>query len=377
MASRSSRVGGDYPHLPALERSLERRATLTGALKFLQSEGFFVLASDKVGAARAGGRIWLRPSAYRRMGNYLDMKPQSVAGYRLFPSPFGQMTLSSTPLYDQFVAAAEELRGQTVESQREIRLLGNGADEAGIGWTWSGLIAYCSVFDLVGGERIKSEAHIPVYARNDDGGVEIAAVLRKPQDLSVVERWLHAGCEPSRRGWHAVPISLPHDEPERSAAIKTLLQAIGGSDLLAVNHPDVFRDGTLANDDDDDFVDVLQRSLYVIDMTTVDVVLARARRDGGVIAGLNTYAHDSAQSAVVSVRMKQRPDDAHLLLAWQPGRQLKDGRTKPTLTTRLWTNLPPLDWDEQKKRHALLAAWERITKALADEERAAALRATA
>src|SRR5436309_673879 len=100
MARRQRRVGGDYPRHAALERSLERKATLTGTLKFLQSEGLFVLADEKVGVARAGGRVWLRPSAYRRMGNYLDMRPQSVAGYRICVSPFGQLTLATTPIYD-------------------------------------------------------------------------------------------------------------------------------------------------------------------------------------------------------------------------------------------------------------------------------------
>jgi hypothetical protein len=139
------------------------------------------------------------------------------------------------------------------------------------------------------------------------------------------------------------------------------------------------RDGSCAagSDDGDEFVAVLQRAPYQIDMTTLDVVLERAQRDGGVIAGLNTYLLDRAAVGIVSVRVKQRPTDSHMSLSWMPSRQLKDLSTTPSLTTREWSSMHPLDWDEAKKRAFLLDAWARVVRALREEEDGATLRATA
>jgi hypothetical protein len=73
-----------YPQLASLERTFHREAVhLSGARRFYASEGVVVFAAGKDGIAAAAGAVWLRPSAYRRMNHYLDLKQSpSVGGFQ-------------------------------------------------------------------------------------------------------------------------------------------------------------------------------------------------------------------------------------------------------------------------------------------------------
>src|SRR3954447_2265695 len=107
-----------YPKRQPLEQTIAHKANLPGTRRFLASEGIFVFADGRRGIARVVGDVWLRPAAYRRMSNYLDLqKHASVAGLRISWNDSAP-TLRSESLYDDICAVLRNGKGRPVGERR-------------------------------------------------------------------------------------------------------------------------------------------------------------------------------------------------------------------------------------------------------------------
>lgn len=210
------RVTTSYPQPPALERTyVKGRTRLDGVRRFLASEGVVPFAEDKTGVARIGGDVWLRPSATREVGNYLDLTPPTIAGWQVGADVMAQVMPfpvdGTGTIFEQFTDAATGTSRTVVDTGNRLQL--RGGSMCGGDWPWQGLLSYERTMTIEGGERIFTEPIIPIYMRDDAAGtVHIAAVLRHEGDTEQVNKWL-AHINPASRGWRLDPVRVS-DEPE-------------------------------------------------------------------------------------------------------------------------------------------------------------------
>ena len=124
-----------YPQAESLARTfLKDDVQLSGARRFLCSEGVVVFAAEKQGVATAAGQTWMRPSAYRRAAEYLDLRMNpAICGFNVSRRPTrGQIEAVPVDLFEQFRVAAESTLNTMLDDRRiELRSAGQSEIE---GW---------------------------------------------------------------------------------------------------------------------------------------------------------------------------------------------------------------------------------------------------
>jgi hypothetical protein len=347
-----------YPHLATLKQTIASNANLAGTRRFYAGQGIAVFADAKKGMSRAAGDVWLRPSAYRHMSNYLDLrKYASVAGIRLVWNATADPRLADEPLYDDFCTVVADGRGRRVgEKKIEVQSI-----EAIDGpWQMKAVLTY-DHFTTLGGDRLLDEGRAVVYARRrDDDTVDLAFIMERQEDYEVVRQWI-SGSDPNTR-WLARTVVLPRENPNRQAKLELLLEAVHTGSLVAVSHPDMFR-GSSEPKAATDFVNIYRRASYETELTHISTVVERMEADGGVIGALTVYAYEAAPNEVISLRVRQRPNDQYLSLMWQPSKAL-DELAVEELTHAKWQKLRPVDWTDEQKRVCLLQTWAAVVDAI-------------
>lgn len=365
------RVTTNYPQPPALERTyIKGRTRLDGVRRFLASEGVVPFAEDKTGVARIGGDMWLRPSATREVGNYLDLTPPAISGWQLsedviakvMPLPVG----GSGTIFEQFTDAAQGTSRTVVDTSNRLQL--RGGSMCGGDWPWQGLLTYERTMTIEGGERIFTEPMIPIYMRDDPAGtVHIAAVLRHEGDTDQVNKWL-AHINPARRGWRLDPVRVSDELPERHDEMWAILKDLGDEFLSARNPGMSAREKTAqAQATETDFRDFIETVPYRTRPLEWDLILKRLDQDGLSLGAITAYiwakrdkTEDRNASAIVAVELRQKVKGNHLRLTWSTGRELPN-QQRPIFSEQLIQDPPLLDWDDEVKVRYLLRLWEGIT----------------
>jgi hypothetical protein len=184
------------------------------------------------------GDVWLRPSATREVGNYLDLTPPQIVGWQLTTDPVAAVSMlpvdGDASLFEQFTAAAAGTCRTVVDSNSRLQL--RGGSMCGGDWPWQGLLSYERTITIEGGERIFTEPLIPIYMRDDgEGTVHIAAVLRHEGENEQVNRWLQY-IGPGRRGWRLEPVRVNDEPSERHDEMWEILKNLG-DEFLSARHP--------------------------------------------------------------------------------------------------------------------------------------------
>ena len=229
---------GRYPKQPFLGRTYRKRSTsLDGARSFLAGQNLIITASDRNALAAAGGRIWLRPSSTRRLGNFLDMTPPMIGGWTIAPDPVGNV-FSAVPgdIYDKFVDATGELAA--VAKGRNAALRSPLRADPDDRFDHRGVLTYHSLYTIEGGERLHHEPDVPLYLRRGDGRVHVMAIMRRDEEKDVVRSWLNAAA--GTIGLLVQPFRLKEDLPERHDELRAIFKRLGDAPLR-FRHPEIFQ----------------------------------------------------------------------------------------------------------------------------------------
>jgi hypothetical protein len=356
---------GKYPKQPFLGRTYRKRSTsLDGARSFLAGQNLIITASDRNALAAAGGRIWLRPSSTRRLGNYLDTTPPMVGGWTIQPDPLGNVfTAAPGDLYDKFLAATCELT--TVPKGRSAALRSPLHADPDDRFDHRGMLTYQSLYTIEGGERLHHEPDVPLYLRRGDGRVHVMAIMRRDEEKDVVKTWLSIVA--MAIGVSVQPFRIKEDLPERHDELRAIFNRLGDAPLR-YRHPEIYqREGGTAPRSGAKYHEYRRSSSDRTWMVDIDTVLADAdehkMRVGAIRAFLFAPRNKSAgrkEPSINEVRLHQRPGTEDMLrVAWKGGKLSPDGR--PTaFTDEFWDDLSLLDWTEEQKRSYLLDIWEQV-----------------
>jgi hypothetical protein len=269
MANR--RLNCNYPDPASVAATVSRnRTSLEGTRAFMASENLAVFAEEKVGMAHVAGEVWLRPSASRRMGNFLDTNIRHAAGgFRLQRAPNVRPLPGTVPanLFEHFRQVAETTKRKVVDNPRKLALAGCEYDDSEA-WPWHGWLSYERPYTFEGGYRVVNEWTIHVHARQaPNGDVDIAAVLNRPQEFEAVQKWLNDGCRPTMHGWLTPTVGLPADAASRAEAFASVLNNFTAAEVLKVTDPDIHpreqtTDAISAAKQRDAFLTVMKQAPY-------------------------------------------------------------------------------------------------------------------
>ena len=315
---------GRYPKPPFLGRTYRKKSTsLEGALSFLGGENLIITADDRNALAAAGGRVWLRPSSTRRLGNFLDAKPPMVGGWTVQPDPLGNV-FSAAPgeIYDKFIGGTGEIN--MVSGAQNARLRAAACPDPDDGFDHSAVLTYESLYTIEGGERLHNEPDVRLYFRRGANRVHVIAVMRRDEERRVVHEWVSAVARSQGLGMQ--PVRLKEDLPERHDELRAILDRFG-NELLATRHPEIFqREGSLAPSGQDARYSAYRRSgsdrTWMVDIATV---LADAEEHDmrlGAIRAFLFSARDAGAGrdhpSIAELRLHQQP--APRICCASPGR---------------------------------------------------------
>jgi hypothetical protein len=356
---------GKYPKQPFLGRTYGKRSTsLDGARSFLAGQNLIITASDRNALAAAGGRIWLRPSSTRRLGNFLDMTPPMIGGWTIVPDPVGNV-FSAAPgkLYDKFVEATGELAA--VAKGREAGLRSPLHPDPDDRFDHRGMLTYQSLYTIEGGQRLHYEPEVPLYLRREDGRVHVMAIMRRDEEKDVVKSWLQAAA--ASIGLLAQPFRLKEDLPERHDELRAIFTRLGDAPLR-YRHPEIFQqEGGTAPASGAKYHEYRRSGSDRTWMVDIDTVLADADEHKMRIGAIRTFlfaprdkAAGRAQPSINELRLHQRPGTEDMLrVSWKGGKLSPEGRPA-AFTDEFWDELSLLDWTEEQKRSYLLDIWETV-----------------
>lgn len=366
-----------YPQAESLARTfLKDDVHLASARQFMSSEGLIVFAAGKEGIAAAAGRVWMRPSAYRRAGHYLDLRMNpTVCGFRIARRPIrGQLSeLVPADLFEQFKTAAEKTKNVIVDTGRGIQLRWCGSSEND-DWDWEACVQYENVLKLADGQRIVADANVQIYAKPGPGDtVDVAVVITRDGDLEVASAWIGRAAG-STHGWEAAPVGMSEDDlVEELRRIQDAFTR-GHTKVLAWSNPHFDRQIGLESDDvADRFVAGMRGAKYDTEWYELDTIASRGSADAAAITHLQAIVHDGharrgvnkdRPEPVIALRFSQRMSSPHLRFHWHRGRVLAADQRQIPLTRGVWESLVALDWDADTKRDYMLGRWGQLIGAL-------------
>ena len=366
-----------YPQAESLARTfLKDDVQLASSRQFMASEGLVVFAAGKEGIAGAASRVWLRPSAYRRAGHYLDLRMNpSVCGFRIARRPVrGQLTeLVPVDLFEQFKTAAEQTKNAIIDGDRGIQLRWCGESEND-GWDWEACVQYENVLKLADGQRIVADANVQIYGRPGPGDtVDVAVVITREGDLEVASAWINRAAG-STHGWEAAPVGMSEDD--LVAELRRIQDAFTEkhAKVLAWSNPHFDRQiGVETDEVSDRFVAGMRGAKYDTEWYELDTIASRGSADAAAITHLQVIVHEAhtrrgvnkdRPEPVIALRFSQRMTSPNLRIHWHRGRVLTSDQREIPLTRGVWESLSALDWDADAKRDYMLRRWSQVIAAL-------------
>lgn len=373
-----------YPQAESMARTfLKDDVHLASSRQFMASEGLIVFAAGKEGIAAAASHVWMRPSAYRRAGHYLDLRMNpSLSGFRIARRPVrGQLSeLVPVDLFEQFKTAAEKTKNVIIHADRGIQLRWCGESEND-GWDWEACVQYENVLKLADGERIVADANVQLYGKpGPSDTVDVAVVITRDGDLEVAGAWIsHAAG--STHGWEAAPVGMSEDDLVEE--LRRIQQAFtdGHTQVLAWSNPHFDRQIGVETDDVSDFVAGMRGAKYDTEWYELATIAGRGSADAAAITHLQAIVHHrhsrrgvlkGRPEPVIALRFSQRMSSPHLALHWHRGRVLGPDQREIALTRGVWESLGALAWDDDTKRDYMLARWVQVIEALDAHEDARA-----
>jgi hypothetical protein len=369
-----------YPDPDSISGTLVKRATLHASRRFYATEGVLVYAHTIDGMTNVASEVWLRPSATRRLGQYLDLKQSpSIVGYQIVRQ--GLQLVGTVPdvMFDEFRSVADTLVNETLElGKRDITLC--GVSEVGVdGWPWHGTLTYRHVFSLESGQRIYDTVRVPILVRSNGGNaVDVAVVSWRPSDVKAAVVWLNRLTQNSQgaleTAWQRYNIKLVNDPDARLGEIDRIFTSLGGGHLVGLRNPDMKGGGA---SDTDTFSAILDIARYETRITTIDLIRERMSHDAGIVAGLDGFTHipdmpivekGVRYDPVICLRLHQSDvRAAPMMLTWRSGKRIKsEDLPIESFSTRTWEGLRSVEWTSEEKWLFLARAYQHLIEAHRD-----------
>jgi hypothetical protein len=357
------RIDLNHPQPEAVAETVRQdKTSFAGAAAFLAGEGAFAFAADRDGLAGVLDRVWLRPSAARRLAGFLDLRPPGVIGYWVTDDPGAPAQLGgrTSPL-ETLVAVMRALQGDTIDSERQLQIA--SCCEHDGPWSVEATITYQHHFKLSGGQWSIDQPTIRLRAKGDGHGVLLAAVVSRAEDIAQVRR-VAERIERRSDGLILEEIALPEDAAERHKELRRLLAALGDADCMRVGSFHTReRERKAAEPPADEWAAHNEAASYRMRPHTVEAMLQRIEDvDDSSFASAVAYLPDSS-GLVVAVTLRQNAGrDDHLGIFFHGARHREEPAA--ALTKDVWDAGRPVDWDEREKSRRVLELWATAAEAL-------------
>lgn len=355
--ARRRRLTNDYQPLDALGRTLRgKRASLAGARRFYAGEGLFVFADSKDGLANYAADVYLPPSSYHRLGNFLDQNSTpAVIGWRLSALPPRSGTipdLAQTPIARFSAAAMTTLQRDLHDGERTVTLQ-SGGDSDSKEWPWQATLRYETDFTLDGGVHIYDEATVCLFARQaHDGDIDVAVITTQTGDRDAAEAWLN---RINKGRWLMQATAMPTADPGRLETVREILKVFGQRSV-GLKSPDIY---PASGEKRSRFADVMERAPYQTKVTDLDVIVERMQDvDEGFLGTFTTFLWERGRRAVTSIELRQRPHESYARVAWKAGKQYDANSL--IFSDDWWEKAAPIDWAPETKQQYLLAVWDDV-----------------
>lgn len=361
MAQRRLDISHPQPEAVA-ETVRQEKTSFAGAAAFVAGEGAFAFAADRDGLAGVLERIWLRPSAARRLAGFLDLRPPGVIGYRISVHPDAPAQLGGRPHpLKTLRETMQALQGDTIDSERQLQIA--SCSEHDGAWPVEATLTYQHHFKLSGGQWSIDKPAVALRAQADGDDVLIAAVVSRSEDIAQVRR-VAERIERRSDGLILEEIALAEDSTERHQDLRHLLAALGDPTCMRVGSFHTReRERKTAEPPADEWAAHNEAASYRMRPHSVDAMLKRIENvDDSSFASAVAYLPDTSGLVVaVTIRQNSGRDD-HLGLFFHGARRREDPDLP--LTKDAWDAARPVDWDEREKSRRVLNLWATAAKAL-------------
>jgi hypothetical protein len=355
------RVETRHPAPEAVAETVRQdKTSFGGAGAFLAGEGAFAFAADRDGLADVYDRVWLRPSAARRLAGFLDLRPPGVIGYRVASDPGAPEQLGGRahPI-DALDDALKAMQGATIDSSRQLCLATVDTSDVSI----EAMLTYQHHFKLSGGQWSVDQPCLTLRIERYGQDALLAAVVSRTDDIVQVRR---AALEIERRGDSLAleEVALPQKATERHRSLQTVLDALGDPERLRVgSYHTRERERSPTDPPVDEWGAHNEAASYRMRPHSVGAMLQRIEDvDDASFASALAYLPD-ASGLVVAVTLRQNPGrDDHLGVFFHGARRVQE--PDQDLTKQAWDDARPVDWDEREKTRRVRALWASAARAL-------------
>lgn len=357
------RVNLTHPQPEAVAETVRQdKTSFAGASAFLAGEGAFAFAADRDGLAGVLERVWLRPSAARRLAGFLDLRPPGVIGYRIVVDPEApaQLTGRAHPL-DTLKATLQSLQGATLDAERQL-CVAACADHDGA-WPLEATLSYQHHFKLSSGQWSVDQPVVCLRAQAEGDHALLAAIVSRSEDVAQVRR-IAAELERSSDGLILEEIALPEDAALRHRTLRAVLAALGDPKRVRVgNFQSRERERKAAEPAADEWAANNEAASYRMRPHTVEAMLQRIEDvdDASFASGVAFLPETSGLIVAVTLRQNSGRDE-HLGVFFHGARHRAEPES--TLTKDAWEEARPVDWDDRRKGTQVLAIWATAAKAL-------------
>jgi hypothetical protein len=364
---------GAYPTPNTIAQTVSHPGTsLSGTRRFYSAAGVVAYAGEHSGMASLAGRVWLPPSATRRLSTFLDMVTPAVGGLIMSPSGVQPQRLElGAP-----DAACDRL-SELAEAHLHNPIGPSNATLCSIelstlrDWDWSGILSYDHRYRFRNGEYVTSRPQVLFHVRRDDHPTRahIMVEIRHTTDFEQVYRWA-ARLAPDAERWSITPFALFGDE-SRHDEIRALARALASDNEVAVAHPNSERVSDGASEPEvDEFVTNMKEARYSTRIQSLDSLIRRAEQvDHSILSAFDLYHWEGSGSgrAAVRVRVKQHDTDP-LTIAWGSVREPRDAAGallpgKVLLDSEGWALMTAAEWSEDDRMTHLHRLWLRLIAA--------------
>jgi len=319
------RVDLNHPQPEAVAETVRQdKTSFAGAAAFLAGEGAFAFAADREGLAGVFDRVWLRPSAARRLAGFLDLRPPGVIGYRVAVDPDAPAQLAGRPHpIDTLTATLRALQGDTIEAERQLQIASCCEHEGS--WPLEATLTYQHHFKLSGGQWSIDQPIVALRAQVDGDHVLLAALVSRPEDIARVR---HAAERIERRSDALIleEIALPEDAAERHQDLRRMLAAPGDPKRMRVGSFHTReRERKAAEPPPEEWAANNEAASYRMRPHSVDAMLNRIEDvDDSSFASVVAYLPDTS-GLVVAVNLRQNSArDDHLGLYFHGARHREE-----------------------------------------------------
>ena len=176
------RVDLSHPQPEGVAETVRQNKTsFAGAAAFLAGEGAFAFAADRDGLASVLERVWLRPSAARRLAGFLDLRPPGVIGYRLAVDPDAPAQLGprAHPI-DTLKATLQSMQSAPLDAERQLCIA--ACSDHGSAWPIEATLTYQHHFKLSGGQWSIDQPVVCLRAEADGEHALLAAIVSRSEE---------------------------------------------------------------------------------------------------------------------------------------------------------------------------------------------------